>query len=260
MRTSRSKTQSFFVSRNIPFTDTTLKIGESRLRYIETGNKTAPNLVFIHGSPGSWDAWKGYLSDSTLLRRFRLIAPDRPGFGYSDFRKSRALAPQAALLNGLLEGLDNGKPITLIGHSYGGPLIVKMALEQPELYQNLMILAGSLDPDAEKPEIWRKAFMRFPLKLLVPGSFRPSNDELWMLKEDLIDLQPQLEKLTQNVMVIHGTKDRLVPYQNVPFMEKAFTHVDSLEVVRLENERHFIVWDREELIKEKLLEFGNPQG
>ena len=255
MRTSAKKTKAYFKEKQVSYNDTTIPVGDRDIHYIQTGNETAPTLVFIHGSPGSWDAYKAYLTDTDLLEKFRIIAPDRPGFGYSNFRRSMGLQPQASMLNTLLREVDNGEPYTLIGHSYGGPLIVKMALEAPGQYENLMILAGALDPDAEKPEKWRKPLMWFPLKYLVPGSLRPSNDELWLLKQELIDMQSELGKLTENVTIIHGTADKLVPYQNVPFMEREFVNVKTLNVISLENERHFIVWDREKLIKETIIKW-----
>jgi len=156
-------------------------------------------------------------------------------------------------LNQFLNKVDNGQPVSLIGHSYGGPLIVKMALENNRAYENLVILAGALDPKAEKPEKWRKPLTWFPLKYLVPGALRPSNDELWMLKKDLVQLEPELKNLKPKVVIIHGTDDNLVPYQNVAFMTKNFINVKDLETITLDNERHFIVWDREALIKESLM-------
>jgi len=127
-----------------------------------------------------------------------------------------------------------------------------MALENPDLYKNLVILAGALDPEAEKPEKWRKPLMWFPIKYLVPGALRPSNDELWWLKQDLKDMKPHLETVSQNILIVHGAEDQLVPYSNVPYMEALFTNAASLEVIRLENENHFIVWSQETLIKEVL--------
>ncbi len=253
MRSSPRETRTFFESRKVGYHDSVIQIAGKDLHYLQTGKPDAPTLVFVHGSPGSWDAWKSYLSDSTLREHFRLIAPDRPGFGYSDFRKSMDLADQTRLLNALLEELNNGLPVTLIGHSYGGPLIVNMALEAPRQYHNLAIVSGALDPEAEKPEKWRRLFMHFPFKYLVPGSFRPSNDELWWLKEDLLIMRSRLGELTQNVTIIHGTADRLVPFTNVAFMQEAFTGVESLRTFPLEEERHFIVWEREEFIKTTLL-------
>ncbi|WP_165819382.1 alpha/beta fold hydrolase [Flagellimonas aquimarina] len=258
MRTSSTKTIAYFQEKQVTYLDETLELQGKELHYIQTGKQDAPTLVFVHGSPGSWDAYKTYLTDSSLVDNFRIIAPDRPGFGKSNFRRSMGLKPQAIMLNELLMQLDNGRPYTLIGHSYGGPLIVKMALERPEQYKNLVILAGALDPAAEKPEKWRKPLTWAPLKYLVPGALKPSNDELWMLKKDLKAMQPQLNQLTQRTLIVHGKEDKLVPYQNVPFMEKHFTSVDSLKVISIEKENHFIVWNQEKLVKQALLEWVLP--
>lgn len=258
MRTSSRETVKFFKEKQVDYIDQNLTVQDRNIHYIQTGNEDAPTLVFIHGSPGSWDAYKSYLIDPLLNQKFRIIAPDRPGFGKSDFRNSVSLRSQALILNQLLKHLDNDQPFTLIGHSYGGPLIVQMALEQPELYENLVILAGALDPEAEKPEKWRKPLTWIPLKYLVPGALKPSNDELWMLKQDLKDLKTELHNLKQRTLIIHGKEDKLVPFQNVPFMQTYFSNVDSLRVIPIEKENHFIVWDQEKLVKEAILQWAFP--
>lgn len=258
MRSSSRETVKFFKEKQVDYIDQNLTVQDRNIHYIQTGNQDAPTLVFIHGSPGSWDAYKNYLTDPLLNQKFRIIAPDRPGFGKSDFRNSISLRSQALILNQLLKHLDNGKSFTLIGHSYGGPLIVQMALEQPELYKNLVILAGALDPEAEKPEKWRKPLTWIPLKYLVPGALKPSNDELWMLKQDLKQLKSELHKLRPRTLIIHGKEDKLVPFQNVPFMEAQFSGVDSLKVISIEGENHFIPWNQEKLVKQSLLDWIAP--
>ena len=252
MRSSKKETAAYFTEQQLPFCDSIYQDAAYTLRFVKTGKEDAPTLLFIHGSPGGWDAWEAYLSDSLLRQKYRLIAPDRPGFGYSNFRKSASLQEQAEILNSFMKSMQNGQPTALIGHSYGGPLIVQMAVDAPEMYQQLYILAGALDPEAEKPEKWRKPLTWIPLKYLVPGALKPSNDELWMLKQDLIDLKPRLSELTQATVIIHGTADQLVPYSNVPYMKEEFSQVATLEIITLEEENHFIVWDREALIKQHL--------
>ncbi|MEM6864037.1 MAG: alpha/beta hydrolase [Bacteroidota bacterium] len=255
MRTSSKKTAAFFRDNKVDYISNTVQLDEKKVHYIQTGKLDAPTLIFIHGSPGSWDAYKAYLADTSLTSKFRVIAPDRPGFGKSDFRRSASLQEQSYWLNQLFQQIDNGKPTTLIGHSYGGPLVVKMALEAPNRYKNLVILAGALDPDAEKPEKWRVPLTWIPLKYLVPGALKPSNDELWMLKKELRELQPKLSQLRTRTLIIHGEKDKLVPYKNVAFMQKNFSKVDSLKTISLENENHFIVWTQEELVKKSILDW-----
>lgn len=260
MRSSKGETNDYFESLHIPFVDSVLRIGNRNIHYIETGKSDSPTLVFIHGSPGSWDAYKNYLSDTELLRKYRMIALDRPGFGFSNFRKSMNLKDQADLLNAALSSLRNGSPITLLGHSYGGPLIVAMAVQQPGLYQNLVVLAGALDPKAEKPERWRYPFHYFPLKYLVPGSFKPANDELIFLKTDLKTLEKKLPQLSQNVLIMHGTMDGLVPYGNVSFMQRHFKGVASLETISLQDQDHFFIWEKADFVKKSVLEWLGKTG
>ena len=65
-------------------------------------------------------------------------------------------------------------------------------------------------------------------------------------------MQPDLKNLSQNITIIHGTEDSLVPYSNVDFMKENFLNVRELKLISLENEDHFIVWSRETLIKETI--------
>lgn len=258
MRMSTKKTSEYFSKSNTTFKDNSYKISEiHQIHYIETGDSTKPTLFFLHGSPGSWDAYKTYLSDLDLQKKYRLIAIDRPGFGYSNFGESENLASQVNLILPFIQSKNNNQPITLIGHSMGGPVVVKLATKKPELFKNLVILAGAIDPKAENPEKWRPVLMSKPIKYLIPGAFRPSNEELWWLKEDLKILQPDLNKITSNVIIIHGTEDSLVPFSNVAFMEKEFINAQKMETIPIEKADHFIPWSHYEIIKKSLMRLVN---
>lgn len=253
LRMSSSKTKKFFNTSKTSFIDSIISIENYKMHYIQTGKKDNPTLFFIHGSPGSWDNFKLYLKDSLLLKKYRMIAVDRPGFGHSNFGESLNLNQQTKLLEQLVEKIKNNKNIYLIGHSYGGPTIVKMAADKPNMFKEIIILAGAIDPNAETPEKWRPVFMIKPLRFLVPGALRPANDELWWLKKDLKDLQPRLKKITTNVLVIHGTKDQLVPYSNVSFIIKEFVNAKSMEIIPIIDANHFIPWEHYETVRNKLL-------
>jgi pimeloyl-ACP methyl ester carboxylesterase len=255
---SSKKTVTYFSKTNTTFKDVTYKISEiHQIHYIETGDATKPTLLFLHGSPGSWDAYKKYLSDLDLQKKYRLIAIDRPGFGYSNFDEAQDLETQANLILPFIESKNNNQPITLIGHSMGGPVAVKLATKNPNLFKNLVILAGAIDPKAETPEEWRPILMAKPIRYLIPGAFRPSNDELWWLKEDLKIMKPELNKITSNVIIIHGTEDSLVPYSNVVFMEKAFKNAQKIETISIDKADHFIPWTHYEIIKKSLISLEN---
>jgi pimeloyl-ACP methyl ester carboxylesterase len=232
----------------------TTKVQGRNIHFASMGKADLPTLVFIHGTPGSWNAFIQYMQDKELLQRFRIISVDRPGFGYSDFGKVLNLGGQSAILNNWMEGLQNGKPVYLVGHSLGGPLIVKMAADNPGLYDGLVIISGSIDPAAEKPERWRPLLYKTPLSYFVPGAFRPSNEELWYLKKDLRELRQDFSKVSMPVWFIHGGKDTWVPPGNVDFGKKMLVNNQQVSELMLPTGNHFIPWTHFKEIRDVLLQ------
>ena len=68
----------------ILFTETIAAAG-CKLHYAKTGSDTLPTLFFVHGSPGGWIKFGKYMRDKELLKKYRMVSVDRPGFGYSEF-------------------------------------------------------------------------------------------------------------------------------------------------------------------------------
>jgi pimeloyl-ACP methyl ester carboxylesterase len=253
MRYSNKETKKFFAVSKTEFQDKTIAFEGYKIHYIETGNVQNPTLFFVHGSPGSWNAFKEYLQDSLLLKKYRMIAIDRPGFGYSDFGDAQNLKVQSQRISEFIKKIDNKKPLILVGHSVGGPVLAQLAVDNPSWFKRLVILAGSVDPKAENPEKWRTVIKASPLRYLIPGALRPSNDELWWLKQDLVDLEPKLKNITSDVTIIHGTKDALVPYSNVAFMQRMFVNAKSMDTITIEKANHFIPWSHYEIVRNALL-------
>ena len=73
-----------FQRRGVQLKTATEKIEGRNIHYAQTGKEDLPTLVFVHGTPGSWNAFSDYMIDKELLRAFRMVSIDRPGFGYSD--------------------------------------------------------------------------------------------------------------------------------------------------------------------------------
>jgi len=253
-READDKAKKEFDSLGIPLTTRTIHIQDFNLHFVQVGDDTMPTLFFVHGSPGSWNAFKKYLQNKDLLRRYRMISVDRPGFGYSEFNNAKNLDDQSAIIGHLLRSVQNGKAIFLIGHSLGGALIVKLHIDNPGLVSGLIILAGSLDPTAEKSERWRPILFKTPLNYFVPGAWRPSNEELWYLKKDLKRLDRNLDKVTCAVWLVHGTRDNLVPFKNVDYAREKFIHAKKVEVKALPNANHFIPWSHFREIKNLFLD------
>jgi alpha/beta hydrolase fold len=183
------------------------------IHYAAIGNDSLPVVLFVHGSPGSWSAFVDFMRDSALLQKVKMVSVDRPGFGGSNFGEGeRSLEAQAAALKPIVaKYAANGRKMILVGHSLGGPLIARMAIDYPELVTNLIIVAGSIAPQLEPNEKWFRLPMEFtPIRILIPLSFRASNREILYLKPELEKMMPLWKNIHQGVTVIQGGKDMLV--------------------------------------------------
>ena len=223
------------------------------IHYAMTGNADKPTLFFIHGSPGSWDAFKTYLKDEDLRANFRLISIDRPGFGQSGYGRAISITKQAALIGPLIGRLQNRHDFYIVGHSLGGPLAVKLAAEFQQYISGVVLLAASVDPNEEAKELWRPVMKAFPLRYLMPGAFRPSNIELWEFKKDVLTMPGDLRSVTCPVIIIHGVEDPLVPLGNAYYAKKELIHAKSVELITLDSANHFIPWTRYARIKSALM-------
>jgi pimeloyl-ACP methyl ester carboxylesterase len=242
-RISDSEAKQKFAIANVQLFTETIEVDGFSLHYAKTGNDTFPTLFFVHGSPGSWDAFSVYLKDKDLLAKYRMISVDRPGFGYSDFGNAKNLDEQSKLISPLLKILNNKKPMYVVGHSLGGPMAVKLDADNPGVFSGMVLLAASVDPAAENPEKWRPLLYKTPLKYFIPGAFRPSNEELWYLKKDLKDLAKDFSKITCPVWIIHGDKDKFVPVSNADYAKKMLVNAKSVEIKILKGAPHFIPWE-----------------
>ena len=252
-RISDKETKDEFSKEGITLDTGSIKVDGFDIHYAKTGNDSLPTLFFVHGSPDGWTRYKDFMKDKDLLTKFRMISIDRPGFGYSQFGDAKNLKEQSKLISKFVRSIKNNKPIYAIGHSYGGPVVIKLQVDNTDLFDGLILLAASVDPQEEKPEKWRYIMKIPPLNYLLPGAFRPSNEELVYLKNDLKELDKEWEKITCPVWILHGDKDSYVPVTNAEYAKKKLTKARSVEVKILNGADHFIPKERYEDVKEVLM-------
>jgi pimeloyl-ACP methyl ester carboxylesterase len=90
-----------------------------RLAYAEFGDPRGKPVFYFHGLPGS--RLEGRLLDRAARQEhLRVIAPDRPGFGRSDFKADRTIADWPGDVTELADGLGL-KTFAVVGNSGGGP-------------------------------------------------------------------------------------------------------------------------------------------
>src|ERR1700730_8117984 len=243
-RKSDADEKAEFAKDHVSLNTATIKVYERHIHYAYNGNDSLPTIFFIHGSPGSWEAFSGYLKDSLLLKKFRMVSVDRPGFGYSDYGMPQHLDVQSLWISPLFSLLNNHRPMFLAGHSLGGPLIIKLAADNPGIVSGLVVISGSIDPAEEKPEKWRPWLFKTPLNYLVPGAMRPSNEELWYLKKDLVQLEKDFSRITCPVYFIHGAMDTWVPPGNVDYGKKMLVNAPFVQETLIPGANHFIPWSK----------------
>ena len=112
---------------------------------------TGPDLVLIHGASGNLRDFTFTLA-AQLTSRYRVIAFDRPGLGWSDPLPAASDSPahQAAHLRRAGEQLNLQTPIVL-GHSYGGAVALAWALDAPDTRALVLASAASMPWDGS---IW----------------------------------------------------------------------------------------------------------
>ena len=225
------------------------------IQYIQVGkNSKAPIIVFVHGSPGSLADYKRYLSDEQLSKETTMISIDRLGFGYSDFGNVESdLSVQARSIAGILKPFQKNK-IILVGYSLGGPVAAKTMMDFPDLADALVLIAPSISPELEPSNGWRKIANWKIFQWLTPPALRVCNQEIIPLKSELEKSVKGWENIKIPVTVIQGTKDKLVPKENANFAEKMLVNSFSVDINIVENTNHFILWSKQDLIKEKLLD------
>ena len=113
-----------------------------RLHYVRRGPGTDTPLVLLHGASGNVRDWDlSILPD--LAQHHDVIAFDRPGFGYSDALPDFGwrLTDQIAHLRAALAQLGVTRCI-LVGHSYGGSLAMRWALDHPDEVAGLALISA----------------------------------------------------------------------------------------------------------------------
>ena len=110
---------------------------------------TGPDLVLIHGASGNLRDFDFEFIDR-LSDRYRVIAFDRPGLGYTARTKpvydsvftpyAETLAEQATLLQAAAAQLGASKPLVM-GQSYGGAVALAWALDHPDNIAGLILVS-----------------------------------------------------------------------------------------------------------------------
>ena len=219
------------------------------MNYAWSGDPTKRPILFVHGSPGSWDGWSEFLLNEDLQKNYHLIAIDRPGYGKDNFGQTEiSLQKQSEDIIAALKTNRSGLSAILIGHSFGGPVIAKAAMDYPKQVAGLVFVASSVDPNLEEIKWIQYPASWWPFKYLIPTALRVCNEEIFPLKNELITILPDWKNITAPTVIVHGEKDPLVPIENVDFIKKYLNEKLVIMTFREPELNHFVPWLRPDLI------------
>ncbi|MCG8310886.1 MAG: alpha/beta hydrolase [Cytophagales bacterium] len=231
------------------------------IRYLVRKNRPGlPTVVFIHGAPGSLSDYSRYFGNEALFAKANLISVDRLGYGYSGFGKSEtSIRLQGKAIHSIIRNECENSEIILVGHSYGGPVAIQMAMDFGDGYKAVILLAPALDPGHEKKIMLARLPAYQPIRWLTPPALRVAADEKNTHVAELKKMLGRYDLIKIPVCHIHGTSDSLVPYENVAFSRRTISP-KWLETISLENVDHFLPWSHYDLVVDKILEIASGHG
>ena len=156
-----------------PFESHWLKLDGLRLHYLDEG--AGEPIVMLHGNP----TWSFYFREliKELRSTHRVIAPDHIGCGLSDkpddARYEYTLARRVADVEALLDRLNLGGNLTVVGHDWGGMIAAACVLRRLEHIKRVVFFntAGFLLPPGKRLPWQLRLIRNVPLlpDLLVRG-------------------------------------------------------------------------------------------
>jgi pimeloyl-ACP methyl ester carboxylesterase len=114
-----------------------IELNGAQVAYAETGS--GETVLLLHATANSGAQWRSLTA--ALPPGCRVLAPDLYGYGETDPWTGHgpfALAHEAALVNAVLASVDG--PIHLVGHSYGGAVALRFAVQYPGRLRSLALI------------------------------------------------------------------------------------------------------------------------
>lgn len=215
---------------------------------------TLPLLVLLHGAPGAWYGYMNLMEDSALQRHFQIVAIDRPGYGKSNYGKAElSTFNQALAVQQVITACNtSGKPVSLLGRSYGAPIAAHYALYHPQNVDQLIMVSPVIDPDKEK-FYWFSPIGKWKIvQWFLPKVLNVATREKYAHPAEMRKMETNWRKLYVPTTVLTGENDWIADTANYTFAQKHIINAPA-RFYKLKNTGHLITYEQPELIKRILL-------
>lgn len=131
--------------------------------HVLTRGEAGPPVLMIHGASANAREFSWTLAPR-LSSNHRVFMADRPGHGHSERPENgETLGVQAAQMAGVLDALAPGEKAVVVGHSFGGGVALRLALDRPDLVQALVLSAPVSHDWGGGGEAWYNSYAGAPL-------------------------------------------------------------------------------------------------
>ncbi len=236
--------------------DEYIEVAGIKLRVRDTGPKTTPAVIMLHGFGSSLETWEPWAE--ALSAQYRVIRFDLPGFGLTgpdperNYSDQRAMAILAALMDRLsIQGA------CLIGNSLGGKLAWNFAVEYPNRVDRLVLISpdGFASPGfeydkkpglpwlmkllpytlprpmlrmnlgvayADKSKLTDAVLTRYQDMMLAPGDRAAMLDRMSQVM--LQNPEALLRRIQAPTLILWGEQDGMIPFSNAADYVKDIPH------------------------------------
>src|SRR5262249_40912270 len=153
---------------------------DSEIAFIDAGAANGPPIIFLHGNPTSSYLWRNVIPHAEPLGR--CLAPDLIGMGDSGKNPagSYRFADHARYLGAWLDALGLERPITCVGHDWGGALAFDWSCRNPGRVAGLVHMETIVRPLA-----WDE--WPAPARPMFQAMRSPAGEEIVLVKNLFIE-------------------------------------------------------------------------
>lgn len=252
---------------------------DSQVIHYEVMGQGEP-VLFLHGWMGSWRYWLPTME--AVAEHFRTYSFDFWGFGDSDKdTESHTIEDYVQQVLAFLDGMGIAR-CRLVGHSMGGMVSLKTAIEHPERIVRVATAGAVIEGSSLAPllklttnelitrlfvrptvvsGIWRRLLVNIRagwsrwFQEVVDDSAKSDQEAVLRSVRSMRnkDLRPDLPRLKVPTLVIHGSDDDIVHPNQADIFKHV--HVPAVRVVVMKKCRHFPFMDDPETFNRLLLDF-----
>jgi len=267
-------------------------INGKRVHFLETGQKSKPAIILIHGWPMSSTVWREMVP--FLENKYHLFALDLPGFGHSEpLEKSINYQNLVSFINKFIIR-QHLRRVTLLGCSFGGVISIYYQNRFPNKVKSLILivlplhyshfvnrikrlvalklikgfaLVGKLYDILNKSRFTRQVYFKhnpYIGKYITPDRAKEVYAEyclydgttarkmLWLILS--LNLYPKLSKISCPVLLINGQQDKIIP-PNIA--KRACRAIAKSQVVIIDQADHALISEHPQKIASCIKKFLN---